>query len=59
MSIPSLLAQTEVMPPWTRTNGPYGGLINSVEIDPTNPNILYAVGDGSDVLKSVNSGNSW
>ncbi|MHA1994719.1 MAG: VPS10 domain-containing protein [Candidatus Hodarchaeales archaeon] len=51
--------EENVMPPWVRTNGPYGGLINSVEIDPSNPNTIYAVGGGTRIFKSVDSGNSW
>ncbi|MFX1368866.1 MAG: hypothetical protein ACFFAY_09730, partial [Promethearchaeota archaeon] len=59
-SFPSVLAtQDEEMPPWTRTNGPYGGLINSIEINPTSPNILYAAGGGLSIYKSINSGGSW
>lgn len=47
------------MPPWERTNGPYGGLMNCIEIDPTNPNTLFAVGAGSDIFKSTNGGTNW
>ncbi|MFW9884735.1 MAG: WD40/YVTN/BNR-like repeat-containing protein [Candidatus Thorarchaeota archaeon] len=52
-------AQDGEMPPWERTNGPYGGLINSIEIDPTNPSIIYAAGGGLSIYKSINSGASW
>ncbi|MGY5856065.1 MAG: hypothetical protein RTS72_05645 [Candidatus Thorarchaeota archaeon] len=59
MTIPSAIAQTEELGPWVRTNGPYGGLINCIEIDPTNPDVMYAAGAGSAVFKSINSGASW
>ncbi|MHA1944539.1 MAG: WD40/YVTN/BNR-like repeat-containing protein [Candidatus Hodarchaeales archaeon] len=51
--------QAEEMPSWVRTNGPYGGLINSIEIDPSNSNTMYAAGGGTTIFKSVNGGNSW
>ncbi|MHA2277520.1 MAG: WD40/YVTN/BNR-like repeat-containing protein, partial [Candidatus Kariarchaeaceae archaeon] len=51
--------QAEEMPPWVQTNGPYGGLINSIEIDPSNSNTIYAAGGGTTIFKSVNGGNSW
>jgi len=31
--------------PWIQTNGPYGGVVNTIEMDPSNPNILYAFVD--------------
>ncbi|MHA1909659.1 MAG: WD40/YVTN/BNR-like repeat-containing protein, partial [Candidatus Thorarchaeota archaeon] len=64
MSSPSIensfyTTQVVEMPPWVRTNGPYGGLMNCIEIDPSNPNTLYAVGAGSDIFKSTNGGTNW
>ncbi|MFW9848017.1 MAG: hypothetical protein ACFFF4_02690 [Candidatus Thorarchaeota archaeon] len=47
------------MPPWVRTNGPYGGSISNIEIDSTNPDVLYAAGAGSDIFKSTNGGMNW
>ncbi len=49
---------------WT-TNGPDGGLVKMVEMDPNDPNILYAgtgsfySGTGSGLYKSTNAGLSW
>ncbi len=59
MTLPSSNAQSEEMPPWVQTNGPYGGLINCIEIDPTNPNVMYAAGGGRAIFKSINGGTSW
>lgn len=58
-SIQSVCAQAEETPPWVRTNGPYGGLINCIEIDPTNSSVMYAAGGGRAIFKSVNGGSSW
>ncbi|MHA2425319.1 MAG: WD40/YVTN/BNR-like repeat-containing protein [Candidatus Thorarchaeota archaeon] len=33
--------------------------MNCIEIDPMNPNTLYAVGAGSDIFKSTNGGTNW
>ena len=43
---------------WVQTNGPYGGIIHTIEVDPNQPNILYAGGAGG-VFKSVDSGETW
>src|SRR5437588_8263800 len=43
---------------WT-TDGPYGGFIHSLAIDPTNPAIIYAGTDSSGVFKTTNAGKSW
>ena len=37
--------------PWV-SNGPYGGTILCIAIDPQSPQILYAGTDGGDVFKS-------
>ena len=42
---------------WT-TNGPYGGQIRSIAIDPASSATLYAGGYGG-VYKSINGGSSW
>ncbi|MHA2356641.1 MAG: hypothetical protein ACXADC_15800 [Candidatus Thorarchaeota archaeon] len=52
-------AQDGAMPPWEQTNGPYGGLINCIEIDPTNSSVMYAAGGGRAIYKSFNGGTSW
>ncbi len=44
---------------WEQTGGPTGGIINQIEIHPTNPNILYAAGAGEGIFKTTNSGESW
>jgi len=42
---------------WT-TNGPKGGTVTSLVIDPGNPRVLYA-GTRSGVFKSTDNGGSW
>ena len=42
---------------WT-SNGPQGGTINSIAIDPRTPDTLY-VGTGSGVFRSADGGVSW
>lgn len=44
---------------WVQTNGPSGGIINTIEIDPANPNVLYAGGAGGGVFKTTDGGASW
>ena len=44
---------------WVQTNGPYGGIINVIEIDPGNPDVLYCGGAGSGVFKSTDCGGNW
>jgi len=44
---------------WTSTNGPEGGWIRAVAIDPVTPATLYAVVYGGGVFKSTNGGGSW
>ncbi len=46
-------------PPWFHTSGPVGGYIESIEIDPNNPDILYAGGVGDGIFKSTDQGQSW
>ena len=43
---------------WT-SNGPEGGNINALAIDPTTPTTLYAGTDGGGVFKSTNGGGNW
>ena len=43
---------------WIQTNGPYGGIIHTIEIDTSQPNILYAGGAGG-VFKSYDAGITW
>jgi len=44
---------------WIQTNGPFGGAINTIEIDPVHPDILYAGGAGGGVFKSTDDGTTW
>jgi photosystem II stability/assembly factor-like uncharacterized protein len=44
---------------WTKTNGPSGGIITTIEIDADNPDILYAGGAGGGVYKTTNGGKTW
>ena len=43
---------------WT-SNGPEGGSISALAIDPTTPTTLYAGTQGGGVFKSTNGGASW
>ena len=43
---------------WT-SNGPYGGTVFALAIDPTTPSTLYAGTRGGGVFQSTNSGGSW
>jgi len=43
---------------WVQTNGPFGGLIHTIEIDPNQPNVIYAGGAGG-IFKSYDSGVTW
>jgi photosystem II stability/assembly factor-like uncharacterized protein len=44
---------------WIQTNGPYGGQVRTIEIDRSNPDIMYAAGLGGGVFKSVDRGETW
>ncbi|MHC4571635.1 MAG: LamG-like jellyroll fold domain-containing protein, partial [Planctomycetota bacterium] len=44
---------------WVQTNGPAGGIINTIEIDPDNPETVYAGGIGGGVFKSTDGGDTW
>jgi len=44
---------------WVQTNGPPGGYINDIAIDPFNPSILYAAGPREGIYKSMDGGNNW
>jgi len=47
------------VPPWEQTNGPTGGIINAIEIDPDAPDTLYAGGAGGAVFRSEDGGETW
>jgi len=40
------------------TNGPYGGQINTIVVNPTNPNIVFA-GAGNGLFRSTDGGETW
>ncbi len=39
--------------------GPYGGFVDSLTVDPVQPQVLYTTADLRGTFKSVNSGASW
>ncbi len=43
---------------WT-TNGPEGGDVLALVVDPQTPTVLYAGSDGAGVFKSTDGGNQW
>jgi photosystem II stability/assembly factor-like uncharacterized protein len=53
----AILASNESV--WVQTNGPAGGIIETVEIDPAHPEILYAGGAGGGVFKTTDGGTTW
>jgi photosystem II stability/assembly factor-like uncharacterized protein len=42
-----------------QTNGPAGGLVETIEMDPADPLTLYAGGRGGGVFKTTNGGEGW
>src|SRR2546427_6914130 len=44
---------------WTSTNGPNGGSIRALAVDPVTPATLYAGTGGGGVFKSTDGGGSW
>jgi photosystem II stability/assembly factor-like uncharacterized protein len=44
--------------PWVQTNGPDGGLMDAVELHPTQPNVLFA-GGVAGVYRSSDAGLTW
>lgn len=43
---------------WT-SNGPRGGLVRSLAVDPTNPSTVYAGTSSGGVFKTTNGGDNW
>jgi len=43
---------------WT-SNGPYGGVVVSLLIDPTNPQVVYAGTEGPGAVKTTDGGATW
>lgn len=58
-SIPLLLITHDDTQNWIQTNGPEGGVMTTIEIDPRNPDILYAGGSGGSLIKTKNGGETW
>lgn len=52
---PTLFSQTE----WTSLNGPEGGKITAIQLDPGNPNVILIGTDGGGVFQSFDGGNDW
>lgn len=46
-------------PDWVQTNGPAGGFISSIAIDPANPLVVYAAGPRDGIFRSIDGGESW
>jgi len=44
---------------WLQTNGPYGGFVTDIAVDPTNPNNLFASTAYSGFFRSTNGGTQW
>jgi photosystem II stability/assembly factor-like uncharacterized protein len=44
--------------PWVQTSGPQGGVIQTIELHPTDPDTVFAGGAGG-VFKSTNGGALW
>ena len=55
--IPVLVLPAE--PPWERTAGPPGGLMESIAMHPLDPDVMYASGQGGGVYKTVDGGRNW
>jgi photosystem II stability/assembly factor-like uncharacterized protein len=43
---------------WT-ANGPNGGRVNAIAVDPSTPTTVYAATDGGGFFKSLDSGTTW
>jgi len=52
---PALFSQTE----WTSLNGPAGGKITAIQLDPGNSNVILIGTDGGGVFQSFNGGGDW
>jgi len=52
------LARVAAADVWAPSTGPYGGQIQAVAVDPSNPATVYAVAIGG-VYKSTDGAASW
>lgn len=44
---------------WVQTNGPGGGFINDIVVNPNANTTLYAIGSSAGIYKSIDNGESW
>ena len=51
--VTSLVDTPEQPDPWVQTNGPTGGVINTIELHPTNPDTVFASGLGGALNPSM------
>ena len=51
-------SQAIVFNAWS-SHGPWGGDVNCLAIDPSNPSIIYVGPNSNGVFKSINGGASW
>ncbi len=56
--LPDVFTVTQGLNVWT-TNGPYGGHISQVRINPHRPETVYAVAQGMGILVSTDGATSW
>lgn len=56
--LPDAFTVTQGLNVWT-TNGPYGGHISQVRINPHRPETIYAVAQGMGILVSTDGATSW
>jgi photosystem II stability/assembly factor-like uncharacterized protein len=54
----NLAAPLAAAPHWTPL-GPYGGFVDTLTIDPVQPQVLYATSDDEGTFKSANGGATW
>lgn len=54
-----ILVPTSNEPAWVQTNGPSGGQIGPIEVDPSQPNTVYAGGRGGSIFKTTDGGATW
>ncbi len=59
LNSPFILRDAHAATIWQQVNGPYGGDIRVLAIDPVTPQTLYAGTEGGGVFKTVNSGGNW
>lgn len=58
LEVVNTAAQKEHADQWVQTGGPLGGLINTIEMDPVDPDTMYIGGVGG-IYKTTSSGDNW